>query len=574
MLMLPLKSIVELQMGNNLKNQNEGGWLMWVMIRRLFDWGICCLRLNSFYRLLSFSLMILILFIPFSIHIRSGLQGVDSPLTRSSDSAIIKAIDTFNLSMFVESDNAFAAGGWIDNWVSQHTESGPSYFESQKRGYFTAGSFSARVPMTNDSLFTIQKPKLSGGCGGIDMFMGGFSFLNPEYLVKKLQNIMTAAPAVAFSVALNTISPEINQEVSKFSSMIDGLNHLQLNDCQAAKTITTVLTGKDMNGNDADRQAAMASFGASSGLTNLYNQFTSLTASSNGQSANGAQDYFQGCSADIQNLMSSSGFLLDKMATNYYAWLQPYVPLVRAYVGDVGIIIDATQGPTIYYYPPICGDQATDIDGFVNGSAKVMTTDMSGGFPSGVCEPAPDTNVNISTWVGNELSTIMNDMKTHTTLEAPEKMFVSNLPVPVYSALKLASGIDPYATGGLGGSMQGAISRMYAMRIMNDMLRLSNNMSAKIKMLIKANQHSAAGQAPPTCQLTLLAALPGAVDDLEKAGHDVMTDFTHSYQSSQQEMANNMKTAEFFQGAGQQMSKGLANLFGRGAADRAMQGLK
>ena len=34
--------------------------------------------------------------------------------------------------------------GWVDDWLQQKTETSPGYFEGQKRGYFTGGSFSAR----------------------------------------------------------------------------------------------------------------------------------------------------------------------------------------------------------------------------------------------------------------------------------------------------------------------------------------------------------------------------------------------------------------------------------------------
>ena len=95
--------------------------------------------------------------------------------------------------------------GWVDDWLQQKTETSPGYFEGQKRGYFTGGSFSARWQQSNDYLFTAMPPKIKAGCGGIDVFLGGFSYLNFEYLVTKLQRIMQAAPAAAFDIALNVL---------------------------------------------------------------------------------------------------------------------------------------------------------------------------------------------------------------------------------------------------------------------------------------------------------------------------------------------------------------------------------
>ena len=98
-----------------------------------------------------------------------------------------------------------ARAGFVDDWITQKSETSPGYFEGQKRGYFTGGSFSARWPQTRDYLVSFEPPRLKFGCGGIDAFMGGFSFMNFEYLVQKLQRIIQAAPAAAFDLALKNL---------------------------------------------------------------------------------------------------------------------------------------------------------------------------------------------------------------------------------------------------------------------------------------------------------------------------------------------------------------------------------
>ena len=39
--------------------------------------------------------------------------------------------------------DATARAGFIDDWLSQKTETSPGYFEGEKRGYATGGSISA-----------------------------------------------------------------------------------------------------------------------------------------------------------------------------------------------------------------------------------------------------------------------------------------------------------------------------------------------------------------------------------------------------------------------------------------------
>ena len=78
------------------------------------------------------------------------------------------------------------AQGWAESWFDNVTYTSPGSFEDQTRGYVTAGGMSGRVDVHNDYLMSITLPKVKAGCGGIDMFLGGMSFLDPDYLVQKL----------------------------------------------------------------------------------------------------------------------------------------------------------------------------------------------------------------------------------------------------------------------------------------------------------------------------------------------------------------------------------------------------
>src|SRR5690606_32320187 len=103
------------------------------------------------------------------------------------------------------SSSPVVASKGVDDWFDNAVYDSPDSFSSQKRGYYTAGGFSARVKSTTEYPVTISMPKLSAGCGGIDAFLGGFSFLDADYIVEKLQGMIQAAPYVAFQMALKTM---------------------------------------------------------------------------------------------------------------------------------------------------------------------------------------------------------------------------------------------------------------------------------------------------------------------------------------------------------------------------------
>lgn len=83
-----------------------------------------------------------------------------------------------------------SAQSWAESWFDNVTYTSPGSFEDQTRGYITAGGMSGRVDVHNDYLMSVTLPKVRAGCGGIDMFLGGMSFLDPDYLVQKLESIL------------------------------------------------------------------------------------------------------------------------------------------------------------------------------------------------------------------------------------------------------------------------------------------------------------------------------------------------------------------------------------------------
>ena len=76
---------------------------------------------------------------------------------------------------------ATLSAAWVDDWLQQKTTTSPNYFSGQQRGYYSGGSFNARWPNSTSYPVTVEMPRIKSGCGGIDVFMGGFSFMNTDY---------------------------------------------------------------------------------------------------------------------------------------------------------------------------------------------------------------------------------------------------------------------------------------------------------------------------------------------------------------------------------------------------------
>lgn len=133
-----------------------------------------------------------------------------------------------------------AHADWFsDLTATLHTNS-PAAWEGQKRGYFTGGGFSVRTKTSREPLLNIQAPRINAGCGGIDTFWGGFSYMNPEYLIQAFQNIMSAAPAYAFKLALQQLCDPCDDVMSALQQMAQAVNNIALDECGASQALVNL----------------------------------------------------------------------------------------------------------------------------------------------------------------------------------------------------------------------------------------------------------------------------------------------------------------------------------------------
>lgn len=255
-----------------------------------------------------------------------------------------------------------STAGWLDDWYDQQTSSAPGYFEGQKRGYFTAGSFSARVPSTTDYLVSINKPRIKGGCGGIDAFLGGFGFTNFDYLVDKFQRLIQAAPIVAFQIALNTLSSTLNTNLNNVEQIINDLNNIQLNECALSKPFAAIDLNKNQAG-AAFEQAATTAL-QSTGLTSLFHDI-GLYSNTDDRSETSSgvvtkEETIEGCPSELKVMVGYKSFL-DYVAAQD-STIADVIPYIRAMAGDIVIAGAQTDASAFQFYPVDgCSEMKTEL---------------------------------------------------------------------------------------------------------------------------------------------------------------------------------------------------------------------
>lgn len=132
----------------------------------------------------------------------------------------------------------------------------------QAGGYFTGGSLVMRAPQRNIQPLSMTGPSIRAGCGGIDIYTGGFSFIDSDQLVAMMQALGANATGVAFQLALATVCPMCSDVISEMNNLAQEINSQNFNSCQAAQQLMGSVWPRHESGSRAVCQMA----GSSSGI--------------------------------------------------------------------------------------------------------------------------------------------------------------------------------------------------------------------------------------------------------------------------------------------------------------------
>ncbi len=149
---------------------------------------------------------------------------------------------TFTLCLCLMFSGASFAGFLEDFYdsssgLAQGNVTAAGIYESAHLNIATAGGFVYRAPRADFTPFQFTPPKLSAGCGGIDLFMGAFSIPSKEEFLNYLRAIGSSLPGLAFQLALQTLSPDLSEQVTSFRDLIREYSSKFQDSCAAAQTL-------------------------------------------------------------------------------------------------------------------------------------------------------------------------------------------------------------------------------------------------------------------------------------------------------------------------------------------------
>lgn len=113
----------------------------------------------------------------------------------------------------------------------------PTAYQDQAAGYYSGGSVFLRNQVRNFQLMSVELPSFSGGCSGIDSFLGSFSIIGADEALQMIKNILSSAGMYAFDLALTTALPQIRSVKDYIQKYVDDINRMNINSCETAEDL-------------------------------------------------------------------------------------------------------------------------------------------------------------------------------------------------------------------------------------------------------------------------------------------------------------------------------------------------
>ena len=317
----------------------------------------------------------------------------------------------------------------------------PAAFKGQSANYYSGGNLFVRSPIRDAQLISVQMPSVAAGCGGIDMFMGGFSHINSDAIVQQGKAIIANAVPFAVDLALQTWAPQIKQIKDTLTAIADKYLNQSINSCEAAQAGVSALAGFAGAGSQKYICATM-------GTQN--NAFADWVA---GQQECGAGGQASNQLANAKNdpalkdmVRSSNNIVWAAILDN--SFLSSDTTLAEFLMSISGTYIYDAAGNARGY-----GSLLTDNNNLINSlleGGKADTYVCSNKAQDKCLAPTQKTitispNCGLQYRVDNMLRGIATKMKNDLTLSAKDKSLLeySTLPVMTLIRTEMEAGLDP-----------------------------------------------------------------------------------------------------------------------------------
>jgi len=334
-------------------------------------------------------------------------------------------------------------GTFFTNLGYQGNVSNSHAYQGQEAGYYSGGSLFLRNQSRNIQILHVDLPSFRAGCGGIDLFAGGFSFVNSDQLTQFFQQIMTSATGYTFQLALETAEPELAHTLQYIQNLAANMNNSNLNSCEMAED----LVGGTWPQTRASQQQVCQDVGMQ------HNIFSDWAAARQGcGSGNDFNSTMKTAASDpsYQNrVVVNKNLIWDAIQQN--GFLQSDRELSELFMSLSGTIV-YDQNSNVTPYPSLAGNRDLLKALLYGGQAQIyQCQDLSPS--SNLCLSISVGTINIDpnhgliSQVNNMIFSLSDAVKQDQSITPAQEGFLNSTEIPILKFITVIStlNIDPNA---------------------------------------------------------------------------------------------------------------------------------
>lgn len=125
---------------------------------------------------------------------------------------------------------------------------GPGAYKAQTQNIYVGGDMQLRFPSRTYQLYSFSLPRITAGCGGVDIHLGSFSHINEDKFKEMLEAVSRAYAGLLFKAALKSINPLIESVIGDLQKTLEQFSQYANNSCAMAGWLmdqTSSVTGMD-----------------------------------------------------------------------------------------------------------------------------------------------------------------------------------------------------------------------------------------------------------------------------------------------------------------------------------------
>lgn len=311
-----------------------------------------------------------------------------------------------------------------------------STYQDQAAGYYTGGGVFIRNSSKNIQPVTLQAPSYRAGCGGIDLHLGGLSFIKAQELLSALRAVGSSMPTYAFELMIQTVSPQIYNTINELNALAHRINQTNINTCEVTATTLGALWPRS---DQASKHLCTA-------ISGNLGEFSDWAASRQGCGAGGKRDSVlsqNGAREEYKNMLVGE-YNLSWKAIQQNSFLSADQEMAEFFMTLSGSLISKKTGagdkaPFHVSVLPSLADHGDLINALLQGGqAKIWKCDTKE-----KCLSPAAAQVTVSkpleTRVYEILDSMVNKVYEDENLTAEELAFLNSTSLPIYKILNVTT---------------------------------------------------------------------------------------------------------------------------------------